>query len=180
MLAAGSARRFGSDKRQAVLADGRSLLLTSTGNAVASGLPLMVCLGPGDEALLQPLEALGAGVIFCSDAALGMGHTLAQGIIQVSGWDGALIALADMPFIQPATICKVASNVAPGSICQPTWQGQPGHPVGFSRTFFPALARLQGDEGARSVIKKNGEALLRLPVDDSGIVRDIDRPADIP
>lgn len=180
MLAGGQSRRFGSDKREAKLGDGNTLLIASANNALASGLPLLVCLRPGDEALATTLTNLGAGTVFCSQAADGMGRTLAQGIAQLPPWETALIVLGDMPFIDPATYCKVASSTSHGAICQPCYQGQPGHPVGFSHTFFPDLGRLHGDEGARSVLKQNEEAVLRLPVDDPGILRDIDLPADLP
>jgi molybdenum cofactor cytidylyltransferase len=107
-----------------------------------------------------------------------MGHTLAEGIAQIT-WDGALIALGDMPGIMPATFCKAATTMVQGGICQATWQGKPGHPVGFSSAWFEQLGQLQGDTGARGIIKQHGEAVTHFPVDDPGILRDIDTPADL-
>lgn len=178
ILAAGRGRRFGDDKRLAALPGGDSLLQTATRNALASGLPVAVCLRPGEETLAAGLEALGASCLSCATAPAGMGHTLAEGIARIS-WDGALIALGDMPEISPAIFCKAAAMLLPGGICQPTWQGKPGHPVGFASAWFEQLGQLRGDTGARAIIQQHGEAVTRFPVNDPGILRDIDTPADL-
>lgn len=67
----------------------------------------------------------------------------------------------------------------PGSITLPTFRGSSGHPVGFSSDYFDKLTALGGDAGARELLQQNKEAIIRVPVDDPGILRDIDRPADI-
>lgn len=179
LLAAGQSQRFGSDKRNALLPCGQPLLLRSTERALGSGLPVLVCLRVDDQALAQQLESLGASTLFCPQADLGMGATLAYGIARLPDWDSVLIALGDMPNIKPASFCKVATATFPGQICQPTHNGTCGHPVGFSKDYFAEIARLGGDSGARQLIKKYGDALVNLPVDDPGILSDIDKPADI-
>lgn len=179
VLAAGSSQRFGSDKREAALADGRALLVASVSGAVASGLPVWVCLRRGDDALAAQVEAAGARVLFCEDAEAGMGHTLAEGIGQLRDVDGVLVALGDMPLVRADTFKQVAEALQHGAICQPTWQGQPGHPVGFGRDWFAALAQLRGDRGARALLKAHAECVSLMPVDDPGILRDIDTPDDL-
>jgi molybdenum cofactor cytidylyltransferase len=57
---------------------------------------------------------------------------------------------------------------------QPHYQGQRGHPVGFKRTCGDALQALQGDEGARGVLRRFPPHLL--DVDDEGTVWDVDTP----
>jgi molybdenum cofactor cytidylyltransferase len=60
----------------------------------------------------------------------------------------------------------------------PMYQGQRGHPVGFSSACRDALLQLQGAEGAAAVVKANPGA-ARLELDDAGIVTDVDTPADL-
>ena len=164
LLAAGTSRRFGRD---------------TTAQALASGLPVMVCLRPSDEELAGALQSLGAQTLLCSLAYRGMGHTLAQGLERVKQEDGVLIALGDMPHIQPASYRAVAEALCPGTITLPQCNGSTGHPVGFSREFFTELAALTGDRGARQVIGRNENAIVRVALTDTGIFTDIDSPADI-
>ena len=163
-----------------MLTDGSTLLASSTRQAMASTLPVLVCLRPGDEALADKLQAMGAQTLLCSRAGEGMGATLACGVRHIEDWDGVLVALGDMPFIETATYCKVAQALLPDTICQPVYAGTTGHPVGFAASYFSQLASLSGDRGARFLLQQNPEAVIRLRVDDPGIVRDIDSPADLP
>jgi molybdenum cofactor cytidylyltransferase len=82
-----------------------------------------------------------------------------------------------MPFIRPTTIDALLqrfAEVPPDSIVLPTYDGQPGHPVLFSIMYRDELRALQGDVGARSVVEAHAADLQRLPVDDPGILRDVD------
>lgn len=179
LLAAGCSRRFGSDKRLAPLPSGGSLLFAAVAAIQHSGLPLRVCLRPGDEQLRERLGADSVPVLFCEHAAQGMGATLADAVAQLAGWEGLLVALGDMPAIRPETFCQVAAALTSDLIVTPTFAGEPGHPVGFGRAFFPALVRLQGDCGARDLVRRAGSRRLCLPLADPGILRDVDYPADL-
>jgi molybdenum cofactor cytidylyltransferase len=108
-----------------------------------------------------------------------MGATLAQGVGQLPGWDGVLVAMADMPWILPATYRAVAMRLDGGTIAVPTHSGRRGHPVGFGRDFYPALATLGGDTGARRLLGSHGASVIEVPVADPAIHRDIDSPADL-
>ncbi len=179
MLAAGSARRFGSDKRRALLPDGRSLLQASADSVLAADLPLALCLRPGEEDLLQVLPPRSVLPLYCDSAGEGMGATLAQGVAQLPPWRGALIALADMPWIRPRTLLELASLLPEDGLCRPICGGKAGHPVGFGRAYFGKLAELRGDTGARDIVAANRQRLVLLECDDAGVLRDVDRVQDL-
>lgn len=180
LLAAGSARRFGTDKRRAALPNGSTILTQTCTRALKSGLPVLVCLGDErDTSLVQQLQALGAKTRFCDQAHLGMGHTLACGVTSVREADGVLVALGDMPYIQPSSYRAVADALSPGTISVPECDGKAGHPVGFSRPFFTALASLTGDRGAKAIIDQNPRTVTRVALHDQGIFADIDKPGDL-
>jgi molybdenum cofactor cytidylyltransferase len=85
-----------------------------------------------------------------------------------------------MPYVRPETIAKIAAALAAGApIAAPTYRGERGHPVGMSAQFRGALQALRGDEGARSVLKQNADLVQLIDVDDPGVCRDIDTPADL-
>jgi molybdenum cofactor cytidylyltransferase len=51
--------------------------------------------------------------------------------------------------------------------------------VGIGGRFYEQLIMLKGDEGARRLLADNEGALVKIPVGDPGVVRDIDRPEDL-
>ncbi len=178
-LAAGRARRFGTDKRLARLESGERVLGAFLARAGASGLPILLCLGEQDSGLATEMASAGVACLLCRRAREGMGGTLAEGAARIPGWDGVLVALADMPWIQPETYRLLARSLATDGICVPVYRGQRGHPVGFGSAFFGELVRLGGDAGARSVLARHPGAIREVAVDDHAVLLDIDHPGDL-
>jgi molybdenum cofactor cytidylyltransferase len=136
---------------------------------------------PDAPDLERALQAAGAEVTVCARASEGMGVTLAHAVRESGAAAGWVVALADMPFIRPETIRRIGDAIARGAaIAAPVFHGERGHPVGFAQSFRPALEQLAGDAGAREMLKTNAAAVLRVDVDDPGILRDIDTPGDLP
>lgn len=198
ILAAGFGRRFGTDKRRATIvsADGltQPLLVASAYCYAALGWPLQLVLRPEDRALADDLSTRFASdpalpsltPVFAEQGHLGMGHSLAAGAAAatVRAAPACLVALGDMPFVQPSTLTLMAAQMLrvdrPAiSVVRPRYQGTPGNPVGFSAAALPTLARQSGDQGAREQLRR-WQALTRwVDVDDAGILRDIDLPEDL-
>ena len=65
------------------------------------------------------------------------------------------------------------------AVAAPFHRGQRGHPVGFGAACFAALAALNDDDGAKSILAAHRDGLVRIDVDDAGALRDVDHPADI-
>jgi molybdenum cofactor cytidylyltransferase len=95
----------------------------------------------------------------------------------------ALVLLGDMPLVQKDTLRLLAAvhqeallhnNRHAATV--PTFMGKRGNPVVLSRSLFPSLLTLSGDTGARALFPGMGDTLLLLPVDDEGILRDVDTP----
>ena len=185
LLAAGFSLRFGStNKLLQCLPDGRPIALVSAENLIKAIPVSIAVLRPKNRDLTELLINAGLRIVFCREDDQKMADSLATGIRFSVNFeaanDGFVIALADMPYIQTETIVAVANKVADGaSIVIPTYQNQRGHPVGFSAKFRSELENLQGDEGARSIIKRYTDELLLLPTDDAGILVDIDTPNDL-
>jgi len=180
LLAAGSARRFGGAKLLARLDDGTPVGVASC-RVLVDALPRTVAVVRiGDEALVHALSATGATIVHCARADEGMGASLACGVAASPDAGGWVVALADMPWIASATIRRVADAIADGaSIAAPFHRGERGHPVGFSASHRDALTKLRGDEGAKGVLASHRAVLVRIDVEDPGVLRDIDVPADL-
>lgn len=155
--------------------------------AVVSGRTLISVLSstlavvlPGDRQLQRQLGAAGLQIVTCASAIQGMGASLACGIAASIDSDGWIIALADMPFIHPATIGSIVARVATGAaIAVPEYHGKRGHPVGFGKQFRAQLTSIEGDMGARRLLERHSAQLHRVMVDDPGILVDIDTRDDV-
>ncbi|MDF0731804.1 nucleotidyltransferase family protein [Pseudomonas entomophila] len=181
ILAAGHSQRFGSDKRQHRLPDGQTLLQASLALPCAHLDEIWLALR-ADESIPDWLPA-DVRVLQSPASRLGLSHSIAASvarIAQASKAETLAVFLADMPFIRPATLHALLAAASPERICRPACQGRPGHPVLFGRAFWPALAQLQGDNGARAVLQTHPEAVLTLELGDPGVLQDIDRPSDLP
>lgn len=119
------------------------------------------------------LRSVGCALAVCDDADLGMSASLACGIRAEPHAAGWLIALGDMPAIAPSTVRAIVTALREGTqTVVPVYRGQQGHPVGFAATLRDELLALQGDAGARAVLQAHPP--LRIDVDDSGILYDVD------
>ena len=181
MLAAGAASRFGGGKLLHPLADGLAIAVHSLRNLRAAGLDVTAVVRPGDDALAALLRAEGAQVTVCERAEEGMGASLACGVAAAPSDIGWVIALADMPALKPDTIRTIAAAIRDGAlIAAPVRDGQRGHPVSFAARYGNELAALGGDEGARSIVQRDRKSMMLIPVDDPGVLLDIDRREDVP
>lgn len=172
VLAAGSGTRFGADKRLAPF--GANTLLTHTLHNIAPAFSQRVLvLRTGDETWAEQYVA-DWQLVFAAEAHKGMGHSLAAALPFAAGWMGAVIALGDMPLVQTATYGAVRAQLTPNNLVVPYYRAQRGNPVGVGCRYFAELSELQGDRGARALLEQHQAQVVRLEVDDPGILRDID------
>jgi molybdenum cofactor cytidylyltransferase len=180
LLAAGSASRFGADKLAATLPDGTPVGVAALRNLAAAVDSVIAVVRPGDSAMTSAFATHGARVSVCQRASDGMGVSLAWGVRGTAVAAGWIIALADMPWIDPTTIARVVSALKGGaSLAAPQFQGARGHPVGIAARFYGELAALSGDEGAKLLLAARATSVQLIDVNDAGILRDIDTPADL-
>lgn len=182
LLAAGFSRRFGpADKLMHALGDGMPLALAAARNLIQVLPASLAVVRPANTALAELLAGAGFEVVYCAAHELEMADSLAAAVRHAgSQAAGYIVALADMPYIRPATIASVTHALEEGvEIARPVYRQQPGHPVGFSARLRGELENLSGDEGARSVIARRRHEVRLIECDDPGILKDVDTPADL-
>lgn len=184
LLAAGFSRRFGSQhKLLQVLHDQEIIAVHAARNLLAT-LPVAIAVVREDQPeLAAKLRQTGIIVTHCPSQKTDMADSLMTAIQAAAEFDAAadgyVIALADMPFIQPDTICKVADAIQNGAqIAMPSHQGKRGHPVGFAAKLSDELLQLSGDEGARAIIQRHAALLTLIETEDAGVIADIDTQED--
>jgi len=177
LLAAGQARRFGGEKLLAKLPDGIPVVVSAACNLISGLDRALAVVRPGNAVLNRLLAQQGLEVAVYAEAQRGMGSSLAFGVSRVRDADGWIVALADMPRIQPQTIIKLAQTIAEGaSLAAPYFAGRRGHPVAFGKKYLDDLLKLDGDQGARKLLVRDSHELVRITTRDPGILFDIDTP----
>ena len=180
LLAAGSATRFGSDKLLHPLPHGVPIAAQSARHLRTVISKIYAVMDSRAEKLSSLLRAEGCEIVVCDNAFEGMGVSLASAARAAKGADGCLVALADMPFVRPSTIEAVRDALAVGKpLVAPYYRARRGHPVGIAAKFFAELEALSGDEGAKKLLAAHEAEILKIPVGDPGVIRDIDRPEDL-
>jgi len=188
LLAAGSGRRFDASaagRKLEVLLDGVPVAERSLTMLAECVDAVVVAARSADSPVARFASAKRALVVVPSDAADGMGHSLAAAARFVRDAfpdaKSVVVALADMPWIRSSTIATlVETSVAEDCIAQPTHNGHAGHPVVFPARYLSELSLCAGGAGARSILRANEQNLHVVAVTDPGVVRDIDVPDDLP
>lgn len=178
LLCGGSSTRFGGDK---LLAGDDPLAARSARHLVAAVPRALAVIPPGREALRRILEREGCEVLESERTALGMGASLAAAVAAAARSSGWVVALGDMPAIRAETVGAIRSAIERGAlIAAPVAaDGRRGHPVGFASALREELLALEGDVGAREVIRRHAAAVRLVASDDPGIFIDVDTPGDL-
>jgi molybdenum cofactor cytidylyltransferase len=180
VLAAGASTRFGSPK-QLVRLKGRPLLHLAVSRAVeVAGQAVTVVLGANAADLAPLLRHTPATIVINRDWAEGMGSSVRTGIARLpAAADAALLMLADQPAVTAEDLRRLVATWRrqPQCMVAAHYAGTSGVPAIFPREDFAALGALRGDAGARALLKRGGERLVRVPLQSAAI--DIDTPEDL-
>ncbi|WP_010501973.1 nucleotidyltransferase family protein [Paenibacillus elgii] len=163
-LAAGQSTRMGSDKLRLPLG---SMCLGNYALAAALNSELDYVLVVSNDTSAdwidctfywEPIRRKWS-VIHCSEAHLGQGHSLRCGVQAALAMEAAavMILLADQPLVTKEVIHELLhrfqANTGIGFVAS-RYDGLARPPVIFAQRMFPDLLLLQGDQGARHLIRK--------------------------
>jgi molybdenum cofactor cytidylyltransferase len=184
VLAAGRSARMGEAKQ--LLRIGEQTMLERTiENVRASRVEeVVLVLGFEAESIRREVPAAlldGVKIVVNENHQSGMASSLREGLAAVNlESDAALIVLADQPLVRPETMNEIVERYcgADAEIVIPHYQGSRGNPVLLGRSVFAEAMALEGDVGCRSIFAQHTKGILRVDVDDPGILADIDSRED--
>ena len=178
LLCGGAGRRFGVDK---LLAGDEPIVALAARNLVAGAGNALAVIPLGKERLRQVLEAEGCTLLESDRTPEGMGASLAAAVAATQAAEGWIVALGDMPRVDPATIQAIRRALERGAPMAAPYDraGRRGHPVGFARAFRDELLALGGDVGARDLLARRADMVERIVTEDPGIFVDIDTKQDL-
>jgi molybdenum cofactor cytidylyltransferase len=180
VLAAGASTRFGSPK-QLVRIGGRPLLHTAVTRASeVTGNALIVVLGAGAAELAPLLKHSPGAVVINHEWREGLGSSVRSGIARLpASCRGVLLLLADQAAVTSDDLRRLAGTwrKQPQYIAAALYAGITGVPAVFPRSMFRALSELRGDSGARTLLKRSADRIVRVPMPSAAI--DVDTPEDL-
>jgi len=182
VLAAGESNRFGSENKLLAQVAGGRIVRQAALPLVESGLPEVVAvLGHEADRVADTLEGIRLDVLVNHRYDEGQHTSVAVGVdaARERGWDAAVFALGDMPFVDSATVDRLleAYRAGEGEVLAPTAGDRRGNPVLFDAAYFDELAGVDGDRGGRGIVEAEGTL---VPVEDPGVHRDVDTRGDLP
>jgi molybdenum cofactor cytidylyltransferase len=185
VLAAGSSSRMGGEPKQLLrLTDGTVLGRTLENLLDAKIDEIVLVLGSSAETIQQwiaesPIKHL--KIFVNPDYEQGMTTSLRAGLAVLGeDIDAALIVLADQPFIQTETFDRITDQYrrSLAQIVIPMFQGSRGNPVLLDRSVFHEVMALRGDIGCRAIFGSHLDGILKVKVNDIGVLLDIDNQED--
>ncbi len=181
LLAAGQSRRMGGPNKLLAELDGVPMVAHVARRLLASrARPIIAVLGNQADAVDAALGKLPVERVRNPEFAGGLSTSLKRGIAALPpDLDGVIVCLGDMPMITGRHLDRLIAAFNPlegRAIIVPTRQGKRGNPVLWSKRFFPEMAALAGDVGAKHLIGEHAELVAEVEMDDDAVLVDIDTP----
>jgi molybdenum cofactor cytidylyltransferase len=178
ILAAGESSRLGRPKQNLVF-NGKTLLQRAVESGQGSECETIIVVLGANLNEITPIA--GTTTLYNIDWKEGMASSIRRAMIEINNdlsVDKVIIMLCDQPFVSPTLLnALISEQIETGkSIIACAYNGTTGAPVLFNRAIFAELLLLQGQEGAKKILKDHTNDIAEIPFEQGGI--DIDTPDD--
>lgn len=180
VLAAGASLRLGRPK-QLVEFEGETLLHRTIRLAREAGAdPVLAVLGAHFESIAATVPRDHAVLVHNDQWQTGMASSIRAGLRALDSLapeaPAVLLLTCDQPRLTDGHLRNLLA-IENTTIAASLYSGARGIPAVFPRSLFPALAALQGDKGARSILAQPPCPLVEIEFPGGEV--DIDLPADL-
>lgn len=141
--------------------------------------PVVVVAGPHHGPISHELHDLRVEVVNSEEWYLGRTASVQAGLRALPAGSDVLLWPVDHPFVSARTLERLTAardTDALGLWFVPTYQDQGGHPVLWKEPVRKEVLELRPDAPIRALIPELGPQVRRVPVDDPGVVSNIDTP----
>jgi len=176
ILAAGESARFGSPKQLAQY-EGEALIERAARTALDSGAEeTVVVVGANKEQVAAKLTPFPVRIVDNPDWKQGMSSSIIAGI-EALDMNVAVLMTCDQPLITSEHLHELAMATSRASIAASSYDGVFGVPCAFKREIFAELFKLEGDDGARDLIRSRRWPVASVPCEQGSL--DIDLKKDL-
>ena len=181
LLAARQSRRMGGPNKLLAEIDGVPMVTRVAQRLLASrARPIIAVLGNQADDVDSALGKLPLQRVRNPEFAAGLSTSLKRGIAALPpDLEGVIVCLGDMPLISSRHLDRLIAAFNPlegRAVIVPTRRGKRGNPVLWSKRFFPEMAELSGDVGAKHLIGEHADLVAEVEMDDDAVLVDIDTP----
>ena len=180
VLAAGMSQRAGNVNKLLQVYEGISLVQHAVNALVDSRVnSTLIVLGHDASLVEQAVSNSVVAVSLNKDYALGQSTSLVHGVSLLYEFDAVVVCLGDMPHITTDVINALIYSMQRNpekSFFVPVFNEHRGNPVLITKERFNSVMNLKGDEGARSLMRKEPEAVMEVLVASEGVLIDYDTP----
>jgi molybdenum cofactor cytidylyltransferase len=175
---------MGIDNKLLMAWQGEALVRRAFSAAHDAGIDEIIIVAPArDDDVIHAVSDLPVRIVENTDHVEGIASSIRAGIGAVAPTcAGALILLADMPLIAARHVVQLVAAFAAANsgsvIVVPYHAGQRGNPVLWGRDHFGELMQLRGDVGARALLERCGDRVVRVESPDDAVLVDVDSPQD--
>lgn len=176
LLAAGKSERFGENKLLAGFCGRPMVCRALEAAATLKAGRTSVVTGCGEISRLA--EGYGFEVIVNDAPQLGQSHSIFLGVDAMQNMDAVLLMVCDQPQLTSASLEQLVQrfeHAGKGITCLRDGTHM-GNPALFSRRYFGELLALQGDRGAKGVLRAHEDDLLVVDTVGPDELADADTP----
>ena len=180
ILAAGPATRFGSIKPLVRLRGEPVLHELAASAAFVAGQSVTVVIGAHARELAPALRQRAVSIALNRTWQEGIASSIRVAVNSAPpGSEALLLMLADQVAVTADDLRRLHASWKrhPILIAAALYQGAPGLPAIFPRWAFTDLLSLRGERDARTVLRRNIDRVVRVPMSNAGI--DLDTPDDL-
>jgi molybdenum cofactor cytidylyltransferase len=180
LLSAGESSRFGGLPKALLSAGERSAVRRLAEVALSESLdPVVVVVGAHPGPIAHELRGLSVEIVQAEQWYEGRTASVQAGLMALPADRDILFWPVDHPFVAARTVEALTSLLerdALGVWFIPTYQGHGGHPVVWRSTVRRDVLELRADAPIRSLLPEFGPQVRRVPVDDPGVLANVDTP----
>jgi len=181
LLAAGQSKRMVGENKLTKEIKGIPLIKLSVKNILASTIDeLIVILGYQKEIIEKIIDKNERiKFVFNGNFENGMASSIKTGLSNLSEKTEAFfICLGDMPMVNSDIYNQLIQSKNNKEIIVPTYKGQQGNPILFSKSIKEKIMTIQGDVGAKKILELNKNKILNVEVGDQSIRKDFNKKDD--
>ena len=191
LLAAGESSRMKGENKLSKKIDGIPIIKYAVKNILGSSIDELIIVLGHEKSIIENIIDKNKKIkfIYNENYKSGMSSSIKKGLNNINKKSEAFfICLGDMPNVNQNIYNKLIksrynynkkfSSEQKKEIVVPTFEEKNGNPILFSKFMTKQILNINGDVGAKEILKLNKKKILYVPIRNSGITLDFDTEED--